>query len=111
MIDITNPDSIKAIKKVEQLITDAVERNDIEALKWLQAEAYATKTRKREDGSTYEVKKSITEIRAAYIKKFLNYKTKSEASKARSKQAKKDKEKEQLDNAFAKAFAKLNGGK
>lgn len=110
MIDITNPDSIKAIKKVEQLIEDAVERNNIEALKWLQEEAYATKPRKCEDGTTREVKKSITEIRAAYIKKFLNYQTRAEASKAKNKEAKKAKEKEELDNAFAKAFAKLSGG-
>ena len=107
MIDISNPDSIKAIKDIQVLINDAAERKDKKALKWLQTEAYSTKTRKREDGTTYEVKKSITEIRAAYIKKFLNYKTKSEASKAKSKQAKKDKEKERLDEAFAKAFAAL----
>lgn len=111
MIDITNPDSIKAIKRVEQLIEDAVERNDINALNWLQDEAYSTKTRKGDDGTIRVVKKSITEIRAAYIKQFLNYKTKSEASKAKSKEAKRAKEKEELDKAFANAFAKLNGGK
>lgn len=111
MIDVSNPDSIKAIKSVDVLIEDATERKDIKALTWLQAEAYSTKTRKRDDGTTFEVKKSITEIRAAYIKKFLNYRTKSEASKAKSKQAKKDREKERLDEAFAKAFALLEGEK
>ena len=93
--------------KIDHLIADAVARNDVSALEWLQAESNSMKTRTREDGTTYEVRKSIVEIRPAYLKKFLGYTSKSEASKARAKAQKKEKAQKILDDKFAQAFAKL----
>ena len=106
MIDLTQPGTFKNLK-LDDLINDAVERNDMEALKWLQEQANSMKERKREDGTTYQVRMSIVEIRANYLKDILKYKSKSEAAKERARQAKKDKDQKELDDKFAAAFAKL----
>lgn len=105
-IDISKPDTFKKLT-IDELIADAVERKDVKALKWLQKEANSTKERTRDDGTKYEVRKSIVEIRAAYVKEFLGYKSKSEAAKERARQAKKEKSQKQLDDKFAAAFALL----
>lgn len=103
MIDINKPDEFKKLKLAD-LINDAVARKNKEALEWLKVEANSMKTRKREDGTEYEVRKSIVEIRANYVKKFLNYKTKGAAAKERAKQAKAEKQQREIDNMFEDAF-------
>lgn len=105
-IDLTKPEEFKKLK-LDDLIADAVDREDMVALEWLQKESNTMKTRKREDGTTYEVRKSVVEYRPEYLKQFLGYKPKATASKERAKQAKKDKAQRDIDNKFAKAFAKL----
>lgn len=105
-IDLTKPEEFKKLK-IDDLIADAVERNDLEALEWLHTQSNMMKTRTREDGTTYEVRKSIVEIRPNYLKTFLGYKSKGAAAKERAKQAKKDKAQRELDDKFAAAFAKL----
>lgn len=105
-IDISNPDTFKKLT-IDDLINDALERKDVKALKWLQEEANSTKERTRDDGTKYEVRKSIVEIRAAYVKDILGYKSKSEAAKERARQAKKEKSQKLLDDKFAAAFALL----
>ena len=92
---------------LDDLIADAVARKDKEALNWLKVEANSMKTRTKEGGATYEVRKSIVEIRPAYLKKFLGYQSKSEAAKERAKEAKKAKAQKKIDDAFAAAFAEL----
>lgn len=106
MIDIKKPETFKTLT-LKDLVADAVERNDEVALKWLEAQANTMKTRTRDDKSTYEVRKSIVEIRAEYVKKFLGYETKSAASKKKAQQAKKDKAQKEIDDLFANAFKQL----
>lgn len=105
MIDIKTAELNKL--KLEDLIADAVERKDVAALEWLRNEANSMKERTREDGTKYEVRKSIVEIRPAYLKEFLGYTSKSEASKQKAKAAKKAKAQQALDDKFAAAFAAL----
>lgn len=105
MIDVRTAELNKL--KLEDLIADAVERKDVAALEWLQIEANSMKQRTREDGTKYEVRKSIVEIRPAYLKKFLNYQSKSEATKQKAKAQKKAKAQQELDNKFAAAFAAI----
>ena len=94
--------------KLEHLIADAVARQDVKALEWLKAEANSMKTRTKEDGTKYEVRKSIVEIRPAYLKEFLGYKSKSEAAKERAKAQKKAKAQQKINDAFEAAFAALD---
>lgn len=105
-IDINKPETFKTLK-LDDLINDAVERKDREALEWLQAQANEKKPREK-DGQKYEVRKSIVEIRAAYVKKFLGYKTVGAQAKERAKAAKEAKLQKALDDKFAAAFAKVN---
>ncbi len=105
-IDITNKDAIKKLT-LDDLINDAVERGDAEALDWLEKEANTKKTRTRADGTKYEVNKSIVEIRPEYLKKFLNYQPASNRNSTASKERKKQEQKKKLDNKFAEARKKL----
>lgn len=102
-LDLTNQEAIKKYT-IKDLIADAVERNDLDALKWLQIEANTLKERTKSDGTKYEVKKSIVEIRAEYIKKYLNYKTKGKQSAEAAKARKREKRQQELDALFEKAF-------
>lgn len=106
MIDITKPETYKNAELAD-LIEDAVARNDREALKWLDVESSKKKERTRSDGTKYMVKKPISEIRPAYLKKFCGYKTKSSVSKENEKARKRQKEEEARKQLFAEAFAKL----
>lgn len=106
LIDMTSAEVNKLT--LDDLIKDALARKDKDALEWLKKEANEMKTRKKEDGTTYEVRKSIVEIRPAYLKKFLKYQSKSEAAKQRAKDAKKAKAQQKIDDAFAAAFAALD---
>ena len=104
-IDITTAELNKLT--LDNLIQDAVARKDVEALNWLKVQANEMKTRTREDGTKYEVRKSIVEIRPAYLKNFLGYQSKSDAAKERAKAQKKAKAQEKIDKAFEDAFAEL----
>lgn len=106
MINLDKPAEFKNLK-LDDLIADAVERKDVKALEWLQKEATSTKTRTREDGTKYEVRKSIVEIRANYLKTFLKYKSKSAAAREKAKQAKKEKQRQEIEEKFQAAFAKI----
>jgi hypothetical protein len=105
-IDLTKPENFKKLT-LEDLINDAVAREDVEALEWLKVQSNTMKTRKKEDGTTYEVRKSVVEYRPEYLKVFCKYQPVATPSKERAKQAKKDKAQRELDDKFAKAFAKL----
>ena len=106
-IDLTKPEEFKTLS-LDDLIADAVERDDMKALEWLQDKSNTMKERKKEDGTTYKVRMSVVEYRPEYLKEFLNYKpVSSKSAKDRAKQAKKDKAQRELDEKFAKAFAKL----
>lgn len=105
-IDISKPETFKKLT-LKDLIADAVARKDAEALKWLQEQANEKKERTKEGGEKYSVRKSIVEIRAAYVKKFLNYKTQGAVSKEKARAAKEAKVQKELDDMFAKAFAQL----
>ncbi len=105
-IDINNQEAIKKLT-LDDLIADAVERKDLEALDWLEKEANTLKKRTKPDGSTYEVKKSIVEIRPVYLKEFLSYKPKGSGSSAAAKERKKKEQQKALDKKFADARALL----
>jgi len=106
-IDITTAELNKLT--LDDLIADAVARKDRKALEWLQREANKMKTRTKDDGTTYEVRKSIVEIRPAYLKEFLKYQSKSEAAKEKAKAQKKAKAQQKINDAFEAAFAELDG--
>ena len=105
-IDLTNQEAIRKLN-LGDLIADAVERKDMAALKWLKEESARKDTRKKEDGTTYEVDHSIVSIRADYIKKFLGYKPQSTLSKEAAKARKREKREKEREDMFAKAFAEL----
>ena len=106
-IDITNQEALKKLT-LKDLIADAVERKDKKALEWLKKEANAKKQRAKADGTTYEVNKSIVEIRAAYVKAFLGYQPKGKKSAEAAKARKREKKQKELDDMFADAFAALD---
>ena len=105
-IDIKNQEAIKKLT-LDDLINDAVERGDSKALDWLEKEANTLKTRTKTDGTKYEVKKSIVEIRPLYLAKFLEYKPKGNRNSELAKKRKKEEQQKKLDNKFAAARAKL----
>ena len=105
-INLSSQEEIRKLT-LKDLIADAVERNDKDALKWLQEESSKKVERKREDGTAYEVDKSIVSIRAEYIKKFLDYKPASTLSKELAKARKREKREKERSDLFAEAFAKL----
>lgn len=105
-INLSSQEEIRKLT-LKDLIADAVERKDKDALKWLQEESAKKVERKREDGTVYEVDKSIVSIRAEYIKKFLDYKPVSTLSKEMAKARKREKREKEREAMFADAFAKL----
>lgn len=105
-IDITNQEAIKKLT-LDDLLADAVERGDIEAIDWLEKEACTKKTRKKEDGTEYLANKSIIEIRPLYLKKFLAYKPKSVRTSEEAKKRKREEKEKKLKDKFAEARAKL----
>ena len=105
-LDLSSRESINKLT-LDNLIADAVERGDKDALEWLQKEATSKKERTKADGTKYLVNKSIVEIRPAYIKKFLDYKPTSTLSAEQAKARKQEKKQKELEDKFAKAFAQL----
>ena len=106
-INLSSQEEIRKLT-LKDLIADAVERKDKDALKWLQEESAKKVERKREDGTVYEVDKSIVSIRAEYIKKFLDYKPASTLSKEMAKARKREKREKEREDMFRTAFEELN---
>ena len=106
-INLSSQEEIRKLT-LKDLIADAVERKDKDALQWLKEESAKKVERKREDGTIYEVDKSIVSIRAEYIKKFLDYKPASMLSKEMAKARKREKREKEREAMFADAFAMLD---
>lgn len=106
-IDLNN---IEACRKLtlNDLVADAVERKDKKALVWLQEQSVTMVERTKEDGTKYQVNKSIVSIRAEYFKKFLDYKPKGKLSAEQAKQRKREKKAKEVADMFANAFAMLD---
>lgn len=104
MIDIKDQAAIRKLT-LEDLINDAVERNDKEALRWLEDEAFKMVERKKKDSDeTVEAANPIISIRAEYLRKFLGYVPSYKTYNKEAARAKREAEKKAL---FAAAFAKL----
>lgn len=107
-IDITNTVAIRKLT-LQDLINDAVERNDKEALRWLEDESSKQVTRKKKNSEeTVEVTKPIISIRSEYLKKFLGY-TPQPAKSTYNKDAAKEKRNAARKAMFAAAFDKISG--
>ena len=106
-IDLNNIESCRKLT-LNDLVKDAVERKDKEALVWLQEQSTTMVNRTKEDGTTYQVNKSIVAIRAEYFKKFLNYKPKGKHSAEQARQRKREKKAKEVADMFAYAFAMLD---
>ena len=105
-IDINNKEAIRKLT-LKDMVEDAVARNDIKALRFLEDESRRKETKTKEDGTTYEASVHIIKIRTEYLKQFLGYVPQSELSKeAKKEQQKKKREKEKSD-MFAEAFKAL----
>ncbi len=108
MIDINDREKIRKLT-LEDMVNDAVERNDKKALRWLEDQSKEKTIRTRKDGTTYEVDKTLLAIRAEYLKKYLGYEplSKKQNNERAKEKARKDKEQKRHD-LFAKAFEALS---
>ena len=100
MIDINNV-NIRELKLAD-LIADATERNDKEALEWLREQAMKKVPHKGKDGTTTEKYQPVNMFRVEYLTKFCGYK-KKEAVKLTAEQ----KREQMLDAMFNEAFAQI----
>lgn len=100
MIEINNMNVQKL--KLSDLIADAVDRKDSEALAWLREQAMKKVERKAKDGTTTEVYQPVNMFRVEYLTKFCGYE-KRNAVKLTAEQ----KREKMLDDMFGEAFAKL----
>lgn len=101
-------DNIRGIT-LEDLVNDAVERKDKEALRWLEDESEKTIIRKHKDGTEQVAPKPIVAIRSEYLKKYLDYKTPSKAAaQEKARQKAKERAREKREALFANAFKALN---
>ena len=91
--------------KLTDLVADAVARKDKDALDWLNEESAKKENRTRK-GVTSKVSKNIAAIRAAYAKKFLNYKPNSKRAAETARKRKQEKAEQERQALFAEA-AKL----
>lgn len=72
MIDIKNKAQIRALK-FNDLIDDAAERADVEALAWLAEQNDITNTKTSKKGKTFTVGASFLLVRNEYLSKFLGW--------------------------------------
>jgi hypothetical protein len=100
MIDINNVNIQKL--KLSDLIADAAERKDEEALKWLHEQAMKKVERKGKDDSVTETFQPVNMFRVEYLTKFCGYK-KKEAVKLTAEQ----KRERMLSAMFDEAFASI----
>ena len=100
MIDINNV-NIRELKLAD-LVADATERNDKEALEWLREQAMKKVPHKGKGDTTTEKYQPVNMFRVEYLTKFCGYK-KKEAVKLTAEQ----KREQMLDAMFNEAFAKI----
>lgn len=100
MININNMNIQKL--KLSDLIEDAVERNDSEALAWLREEAKKKVDRKGKDNTVTQVYQPVNMFRIEYLTKFCGYQKKN-AIKLTAEQ----KREKMLNSMFDEAFAKI----
>lgn len=101
MIDINNVNIQKL--KLTDLINDAVERNDKEAIEWLKSEAMKMVECKSKDGTVTQKYQSVNMFRVEYLTRFCGYEKKAAVKlTAEQKRAK------MLDSMFNEALAKIN---
>ena len=100
MIDINNV-SIQKLK-LSDLIADATERNNKEALEWLRTEAMKKVECKGKDGSVMEKYQPVNMFRVEYLTRFCGYK-KKEVAKLTAEQ----KRERMLNAMFDEAFASI----
>lgn len=105
-LNLSSQESIRKIT-LDDLIEDSVERGDATALAWLEEQANTMKTRTKKDGTVYEVRKSIVEIRPEYLKRFLDYTSDAKKALEEAKRKKKEGKQREIDDKFSKAKARL----
>lgn len=99
IIDINNVNIQKL--KLSDLINDAAERKDEEALKWLHEQAMKKVEGKDKDGNATEKFQPVNMFRVEYLEKFCGYK-KKKAEKLTPEQKRERMLKGMFDEAFAK---------
>lgn len=92
--------------KLEDLVRDAVARNDKKALEWLQSES-GKKVNRTRNGVNIKVDKNIATIRADYARKYLGYKPKSKMNAEALRKRKQEKKEEKRLAMFEEAFKQL----
>lgn len=121
LIDITNKEQLKWMS-MDDLIADAAERGDVEALAWLAEKntikqtRHATKNGVKGAGKAFTVGASTLKVRCEYFEKFLGWKpekdTAAPAPTLEEKQAERaNKIKEAMAKAAAAAVAANNAKK
>lgn len=100
MIDINNMNIQKV--KLTDLIEDAVERNDPEALAWLRDEAKKKVECKGKNGTVTQKYQPVNMFRIEYLTRFCGYKKKKTV-----KLTAEQKRERMLDSMFNEAFAKM----
>ena len=92
---------------LDDLIADALARNDREGLEFLQTES-AKQVERTIRGVKMMIDQPLNIVRSNYLKKYCGYKTKAQREKEEEKQAKKAKERQERADKFAAAFAALD---
>lgn len=101
MIDLIKDNLTKLT--LDDLIKDAVERKDKEALEFLKENSAKEITRKNKQGKKITVNQPITAYRMEYLKQFCGYKN----STARQAEKTKQRKAKELADKFAAAFAAI----
>lgn len=91
--------------KLNDLVGDAIARQDKKAFDWLNTES-AKKDERVRKGVKTKVQRNIAAIRAEYAKKFLGYKTNSKKAAEAARKRKQEKAEQERVALFAEA-AKL----
>lgn len=99
IIDINNVNIQKL--KLADLINDAAERKDEEALKWLHEQAMKKVERKGKDDTVTEAFQPVNMFRVEYLERFCGYQ-KKRAEKLTPEQKRERMLKGMFDEAFAK---------
>jgi len=109
-IDLTNQEALRKLT-LEDLVADAVEKQDIDALRFLEDEASQTDKRtNKKTGVEYEVPRSIVSIRAKYLRDYCGY-TPKRPDASKSKEKKKAERAEKRANLFEQAFKDIKKAK
>ena len=106
-INVSDTKNLRSIS-MEDMVKDAVERKDIEALRWLEDKSREKTTHTRKDGTTYSAFTSIVSIRAEYLRKYYNYVPMSKiASAEKQKEKKRAAREEKRASLFSAAFSEI----